>query len=127
MNDSLIWQLQQRVGAALAIQGLVQERAGKKKRFLPKQEAMQAEFSALRAALIDGKSPLNSSIAALALLLDKVGMLAQYFSETECQEIQVALTQFAQREENAATLSAMQHFGWLWRLSEAIIFLTPRT
>lgn len=123
MDDSLIWQLQQRVGATLAIQGLVQERTGKKKRFLPTQEAVQAEFAALRAALVDGTSLLDRSTAALALLLDKAGVLAEHFSETECQQMRDVLTQFAQREENAAALSAMQHFEWLWRLSVGSNFL----
>ncbi len=121
-NDSLSWQLRQSVGTALELRGLARSR-GEKKPFLPKPEAVQAEFAELRATLIDRTLPLDGDTAALALLLDKMGVLAEHFSETECQQMRDVLTQFAQREENAAALSAMQHFEWLWRLSVGSNFL----
>ena len=122
-NDSLSWQLRQSVGTALELRGLAQSRDGKKALFLPKPEAVQAEFAELRAALIDRTLPLDGDTAALALLLDKMGVLAEYFSEAECEQMRDALTQTAQREENAAVLAAMKHFEELWKVSKAIVFL----
>lgn len=121
-NDSLSWQLRQSVGTALELRGLAQSR-GEKKPFLPKPEAVQAEFAELRAALIDGTLPLDGDTAALALLLDKMGVLAEHFSAAECEQMRDALTQTAQREENAAVLAAMKHFEELWKVSKAIVFL----
>lgn len=121
-DDSLIWQLRQRVGAALEMRGLAQSR-GEKKPFLPKPEAVQAEFAELRAALIDRTLPLDGDTAALALLLDKMGVLAERFSAAECEQMRDVLAQAAQREENAAVLAAMQHFERLWKLNTALAFL----
>lgn len=100
-NDSLSWQLRQSVGTALELRGLAQSR-GEKKPFLPKPEAVQAEFAELRATLIDRTLPLDGDTAALALLLDKMGVLAERFSAADCQKMRALLTQAAQREENAA-------------------------
>lgn len=122
-NDSLSWQLRQSVGTALELRGLAQSRDGKKALFLPKPEAVQAEFAELRAALVDQTLPLDSDTAALALLLDKMGVLAEHFSAAECEQMRDALTQTAQREENAAVLAAMKHFEELWKVSKAIVFL----
>lgn len=122
-NDSLSWQLRQSVGTALELRGLAQSRDGKKALHLPTLEAMQAEFAELRAALIDGTLPLDSDTAALALLLDKMGVLAERFSAADCQKMRALLTQAAQREENAAVLLAMQHFERLWKLNTALAFL----
>lgn len=122
-NDSLSWQLRQSVGTALELRGLAQSRDGKKALFLPKQEAVQAEFAELRATLIDRTLPLDSDTAALALLLDKMGVLAEHFSAAECEQMRDALTQTAQREENAAVLAAMRHFEELWKVSKVIVFL----
>lgn len=122
-NDSLSWQLRQSVGTALELRGLAQSRDGKKALFLPKPEAVQAEFAELRATLIDGTLPLDGDTAALALLLDKMGVLAEHFSAAECEQMRDALTQTAQREENAAVLAAMKHFEELWKVSKAIVFL----
>ncbi len=122
-NDSLSWQLRQSVGTALELCGLAQNRDGKKALFLPKPEAVQAEFAELRAALIDRTLPLDGDTAALALLLDKMGVLAEYFSAAECEQMRDALTQTAQREENAAVFAAMKHFEELWKVSKAIVFL----
>lgn len=122
-NDSLSWQLRQSVGTALELRGLAQSRDGKKALFLPKPEAVQAEFAELRAALVDRTLPLDSDTAALALLLDKMGVLAEHFSAAECEQMRDALTQTAQREENAAVLAAMKHFEELWKVSKAIVFL----
>lgn len=121
-NDSLSWQLRQSVGTALELRGLAQSR-GEKKPFLPKPEAVQAEFAELRAALVDQTLPLDSDTAALALLLDKMGVLAERFSAADCQKMRALLTQAAQREENAAVLLAMQHFERLWKLNTALAFL----
>lgn len=122
-NDSLSWQLRQSVGTALELRRLAQSRDGKKALFLPKPEAVQAEFAELRAALIDRTLPLDGDTAALALLLDKMGVLAEHFSAAECEQMRDALTQTAQREENAAVLAAMRHFEELWKVSKAIVFL----
>ncbi len=122
-NDSLSWQLRQSVGTALELCGLAQSRDGKKALFLPKPEAVQAEFAELRAALIDRTLPLDGDTTALALLLDKMGVLAEHFSAAECEQMRDALTQTAQREENAAVLAAMKHFEELWKVSKAIVFL----
>lgn len=122
-NDSLSWQLRQSVGTALELRGLAQSRDGKKALFLPKQEAVQAEFAELRATLIDRTLPLDGDTTALALLLDKMGVLAEHFSAAECEQMRDALTQTAQREENAAVLAAMKHFEELWQVSKAIVFL----
>ena len=122
-NDSLSWQLRQSVGTALELRGLAQSRDGKKALFLPKPEAVQAEFAELRAALVDQTLPLDSDTAALALLLDKMGVLAEHFSAAECEQMRDALTQAAQSEENAAVLAAMKHFEELWKVSKAIVFL----
>lgn len=122
-NDSLSWQLRQSVGTALELRGLAQSRDGKKALFLPSLEAVQAEFAELRAALIDRTLPLDGDTAALALLLDKMGVLAEHFSKAECEQMRDALTQAAQREENAAVLAAMQHFEGLWQLNTALAFL----
>lgn len=122
-NDSLSWQLRQSVGTALELRGLAQSRDGKKALFLPKPEAVQAEFAELRATLIDQTLPLDGDTAALALLLDKMGVLAEHFSAAECEQMRDALTQTAQREENAAVLAAMKHFEELWKVSKAIVFL----
>lgn len=122
-NDSLSWQLRQSVGTALELRGLARSRDGKKALFLPKQEAVQAEFAELRATLIDRTLPLDGDTAALALLLDKMGVLAEHFSAAECEQMRDALTQTAQREENAAVLAAMKHFEELWKVSTAIVFL----
>lgn len=122
-NDSLSWQLRQSVGTALELRGLAQSRDGKKALYLPTLEAMQAEFAELRAALIDGTLPLDGDTAALALLLDKMGVLAERFSAADCQKMRALLTQAAQREENAAVLLAMQHFERLWKLNTALAFL----
>lgn len=122
-NDSLSWQLRQSVGTALELRGLAQSRDGKKALYLPTLEAMQAEFAELRATLIDRTLPLDGDTAALALLLDKMGVLAEYFSEAECEQMRDALTQAAQREENAAVFAAMKHFEELWKVSKAIVFL----
>ena len=122
-NDSLSWQLRQSVGTALELRGLAQSRDGKKALFLPKPEAVQAEFAELRATLIDRTLPLDGDTAALALLLDKMGVLAEHFSAAECEQMRDALTQTAQREENAAVLAAMKHFEELWKVSTAIVFL----
>lgn len=122
-NDSLSWQLRQSVGTALELRGLAQSRDGKKALFLPKQEAVQAEFAELRAALVDQTLPLDSDTAALALLLDKMGVLAEHFSAAECEQMRDALTQTAQREENAAVLAAMKHFEELWKVNTALAFL----
>lgn len=122
-NDSLSWQLRQSVGTALELRGLAQSRDGKKALFLPKPEAVQAEFAELRATLIDRTLPLDGDTAALALLLDKMGVLAEHFSAAECEQMRDALTQTAQREENAAVLAAMKHFEELWKVSKAIVFL----
>lgn len=121
-NDSLSWQLRQSVGTALELRGLAQSR-GEKKPFLPKPEAVQAEFAELRAMLIDRTLPLDGDTAALALLLDKMGVLAERFSAADCQKMRALLTQAAQREENAAVLLAMQHFERLWKLNTALAFL----
>lgn len=121
-NDSLSWQLRQSVGTALELRGLAQSR-GEKKPFLPKPEAVQAEFAELRAALVDQTLPLDSDTAALALLLDKMGVLAEHFSAAECQKMRALLTQAAEREENAAVIAAMQHFERLWKLNTALAFL----
>lgn len=121
-NDSLSWQLRQSVGTALELRGLAQSR-GEKKPFLPKPEAVQAEFAELRATLIDWTLPLDGDTAALALLLDKMGVLAERFSAADCQKMRALLTQAAQREENAAVLLAMQHFERLWKLNTALAFL----
>lgn len=121
-NDSLSWQLRQSVGTALELRGLAQSR-GEKKAFLPKPEAVQAEFAELRATLIDRTLPLDGDTAALALLLDKMGVLAERFSAADCQKMRALLTQAAQREENAAVLLAMQHFERLWKLNTALAFL----
>lgn len=121
-NDSLSWQLRQSVGTALELRGLAQSR-GEKKPFLPKPEAVQAEFAELRATLIDRTLPLDGDTAALALLLDKMGVLAERFSAADCQKMRALLTQAAQREENAAVLFAMQHFERLWKLNTALAFL----
>ena len=121
-NDSLSWQLRQSVGTALELRGLAQSR-GEKKPFLPKPEAVQAEFAELRATLIDRTLPLDGDTAALALLLDKMGVLAEHFSAADCQKMRALLTQAAQREENAAVLFAMQHFERLWKLNTALAFL----
>ena len=121
-NDSLSWQLRQSVGTALELRGLAQSR-GEKKPFLPKPEAVQAEFAELRATLIDRTLPLDGDTAALALLLDKMGVLAERFSAADCQKMRALLTQAAQREENAAVLLAMQHFERLWKLNTALAFL----
>lgn len=122
-NDSLSWQLRQSVGTALELRGLAQSRDGKKTLFLPKPEAVQAEFADLRAALVDQTLPLDSDTAALALLLDKMGVLAEHFSAAECEQMRDALTQTAQREENAAVLAAMKHFEELWKVNTALAFL----
>lgn len=122
-NDSLSWQLRQSVGTALELRGLARSRDGKKALFLPKQEAVQAEFAELRATLIDRTLPLDGDTTALALLLDKMGVLAEHFSAAECEQMRDALTQAAQREENAAVLAAMKHFEELWKVSTAIVFL----
>lgn len=122
-NDLLSWQLRQSVGTALELRGLAQSRDGKKALFLPKPEAVQAEFAELRAALVDQTLPLDSDTAALALLLDKMGVLAEHFSAAECEQMRDALTQTAQREENAAVLAAMRHFEELWKVSKVIVFL----
>lgn len=122
-NDSLSWQLRQSVGTALELRGLAQSRDGKKALFLPKPEAVQAEFAELRATLIDRTLPLDGDTTALALLLDKMGVLAEHFSAAECEQMRDALTQTAQREENAAVLAAMKHFEELWKVSTAIVFL----
>lgn len=122
-NDSLSWQLRQSVGTALELRGLAQSRDGKKALFLPKPEAVQAEFAELRAALIDRTLPLDGDTAALALLLDKMGVLAEHFSAAECEQMRDALTQTAQCEENAAVLAAMRHFEELWKVSKVIVFL----
>lgn len=122
-NDSLSWQLRQSVGTALELRGLAQSRDGKKALFLPKPEAVQAEFAELRAALVDQTLPLDSDTAALALILDKMGVLAEHFSAAECEQMRDALTQTAQREENAAVLAAMKHFEELWKVSTAFVFL----
>lgn len=122
-NDSLSWQLRQSVGTALELRGLARSRDGKKALFLPKQEAVQAEFAELRATLIDRTLPLDGDTTALALLLDKMGVLAEHFSAAECEQMRDALTQTAQREENAAVLAAMKHFEELWQVSKAIVFL----
>lgn len=122
-NDSLSWQLRQSVGTALELRGLAQSRDGKKALFLPKPEAVQAEFAELRAALVDQTLPLDSDTAALALLLDKMGVLAEHFSAAECEQMRDALTQAAQREENAAVFAAMKHFEELWKVSTAFVFL----
>lgn len=122
-NDSLSWQLRQSVGTALELRGLAQSRDGKKALFLPKPEAVQAEFAELRAALIDKTISLDVDTAALALLLDKMGVLAQHFSEADCRRMRQNLAQSAQREENVAVLSAMQHFEGLWKLNTALAFL----
>ncbi len=122
-NDLLSWQLRQSVGTALELRGLAQSRDGKKALFLPKPEAVQAEFAELRAALVDQTLPLDSDTAALALLLDKMGVLAEHFSAAECEQMRDALTQAAQREENAAVLAAMRHFEELWKVSKVIVFL----
>lgn len=122
-NDSLSWQLRQSVGTALELRRLAQSRDGKKALFLPKPEAVQAEFAELRAALIDRTLPLDGDTAALALLLDKMGVLAEHFSAAECEQMRDALTQTAQREENAAVLAAMRHFEELWKVSKVIVFL----
>ena len=122
-NDSLSWQLRQSVGTALELRGLAQSRDGKKALFLPKQEAVQAEFAELRATLIDRTLPLDGDTTALALLLDKMGVLAEHFSAAECEQMRDALTQTAQREENAAVLAAMRHFEELWKVSKVIVFL----
>lgn len=122
-NDSLSWQLRQSVGTALELRGLARSRDGKKALFLPKQEAVQAEFAELRATLIDRTLPLDGDTTALALLLDKMGVLAEHFSAAECEQMRDALTQTAQREENAAVLAAMKHFEELWKVSKAIVFL----
>lgn len=122
-NDLLSWQLRQSVGTALELRGLAQSRDGKKALFLPKPEAVQAEFAELRAALIDRTLPLDGDTAALALLLDKMGVLAEHFSAAECEQMRDALTQTAQREENAAVLAAMKHFEELWKVSKVIVFL----
>lgn len=121
-NDSLSWQLRQSVGTALELRGLAQSR-GEKKPFLPKPEAVQAEFAELRATLIDRTLPLDGDTAALALLLDKMGVLAERFSAADCQKMRALLTQAAQREENAAVLLAIQHFERLWKLNTALAFL----
>lgn len=121
-NDSLSWQLRQSVGTALELRGLAQSR-GEKKPFLPKLEAVQAEFAELRATLIDRTLPLDGDTAALALLLDKMGVLAERFSAADCQKMRALLTQAAQREENAVVLLAMQHFERLWKLNTALAFL----
>lgn len=121
-NDSLSWQLRQSVGTALELRGLAQSR-GEKKPFLPKPEAVQAEFAELRATLIDRTLPLDGDTAALALLLDKMGVLAERFSAADCQKMRALLTQAAQREENAAVFLAMQHFERLWKLNTALAFL----
>lgn len=121
-NDSLSWQLRKSVGTALELRGLAQSR-GEKKPFLPKPEAVQAEFGELRATLIDRTLPLDGDTAALALLLDKMGVLAERFSAADCQKMRALLTQAAQREENAAVLLAMQHFERLWKLNTALAFL----
>ena len=86
-NDSLSWQLRQSVGTALELRGLARSRDGKKALYLPTLEAMQAEFAELRAALIDGTLPLDGDTAALALLLDKMGVLAEHFSAAECEQL----------------------------------------
>lgn len=122
-NDSLSWQLRQSVGTALELRGLAQSRDGKKALFLPKPEAVQAEFAKLRATLIDRTLPLDGDTTVLALLLDKMGVLAEHFSAAECEQMRDALTQTAQREENAAVLAAMKHFEELWKVSKAIVFL----
>lgn len=122
-NDSLSWQLRQSVGTALELRGLAQSRDGKKALFLPKPEAVQAEFAELRATLIDRTLPLDGDTTALALLLDKMGVLAEHFSAAECEQMRDALTQTAQREENATVLAAMKHFEELWKVSKAIVFL----
>lgn len=122
-NDSLSWQLRQSVGTALELRRLAQSRDGKKALFLPKPEAVQAEFAELRATLVDQTLPLDGDTAALALLLDKMGVLAEHFSAAECEQMRDALTQTAQREENAAVLAAMKHFEELWKVSTAIVFL----
>ena len=122
-NDSLSWQLRQSVGTALELRGLAQSRDGKKALFLPKPEAVQAEFAELRATLIDRTLPLDGDTTVLALLLDKMGVLAEHFSAAECEQMRDALTQTAQREENAAVLAAMKHFEELWKVSKAIVFL----
>lgn len=122
-NDSLSWQLRQSVGTALELRGLAQSRDGKKALFLPKPEAVQAEFAELRAALVDQTLPLDSDTAALALLLDKMGVLAEHFSAVECEQMRDALTQAAQREKNATVFAAMKHFEELWKVSKAIVFL----
>ena len=122
-NDSLSWQLRQSVGTALELRGLAQSRDGKKALFLPKPEAVQAEFAELRATLIDRTLPLDGDTTALALLLDKMGVLAEHFSAAECEQMRDALTQTAQREENAAVLAAMKHFEELWKVSTAFVFL----
>ena len=122
-NDSLSWQLRQSVGTALELRGLAQSRDEKKALFLPKPEAVQAEFAELRAALVDQTLPLDSDTAALALLLDKMGVLAEHFSAAECEQMRDALTQTAQREENAAVLAAMKHFEELWKVNTALAFL----
>lgn len=121
-NDSLSWQLRQSVGTALELRGLAQSR-GEKKPFLPKPEAVQAEFAELRATLIDRTLPLDGDTAVLALLLDKMGVLAERFSAADCQKMRALLTQAAQREENAAVLAAMKHFEELWKLNTALAFL----
>ena len=121
-NDSLSWQLRQSVGTALELRGLAQSR-GEKKPFLPKLEAVQAEFAELRATLIYRTLPLDGDTAALALLLDKMGVLAERFSAADCQKMRALLTQAAQREENAAVLLAMQHFERLWKLNTALACL----
>ena len=121
-NDSLSWQLRQSVGTALELRGLAQSRS-EKKPFLPKPEAVQAEFAELRATLIDRTLPLDGDTAALALLLDKMGVLAERFSAADCQKMRALLTQAAQREENATVLLAMQHFERLWKLNTALAFL----
>lgn len=122
-NDSLSWQLRQSVGTALELRGLARSRDGKKALFLPKPEAVQAEFAELRATLIDQTLPLDGDTTALALLLDKMGVLAEHFSEAECEQMRDALTQAAQREENAAVLAAMKHFEELWKVNTALAFL----
>ena len=122
-NDSLSWQLRQSVGTALELRGLAQSRDGKKALFLPKQEAVQAEFAELRATLIDRTLPLDGDTTALALLLDKMGVLAEHFSAAECEQMRDALTQTAQCEESAAVLAAMRHFEELWKVSKVIVFL----
>lgn len=126
-GDTLITQLAQRVGAALAAQDLAQEvpqkRGGKKAFFQPRVAAMAAEIARLQAVLVEQTQPLDAATATLALLLDKLDILARHFGEAERRQMRAVLDEAAQREENAAVLQAMKHFEDLCRLNTALSFL----